>query len=311
METERLSAEWKNRFEWNEYHETTGGIAVSWLDTMNTGAAIAEKSERNTSFYLQHRWHSREKFDLLGGIRHDQYDDGEGSTTFRIAGAYHINEKVELHGSVASGFRRPSVVDLYGFFGSGGNLNLKSETSLGWDLGVQYSPNENHNFDLTFFHNDIDDLIASGPGPAFTAMNVQEARTRGFEFSYKAKWLQDRVETRLAYTWLQAENLTSDSRLLRRPTHTLNADVNVAVTDTINLGAGVTWVADREDSDAATFARIDADDYIVARIYGSWQATENVQFNARVENLFDEQYSEVDGFPARGVGAFAGVTLKW
>lgn len=311
VDSEFQSINWSNRYTWNNHHETSAGISVSWLDTSNSSAAIHDFSEQNESIYLQHRWHQDDQSDFLVGLRHDHYDEGENSTTFRIAGSYRACDRTKLHASIASGFRRPSVVDLFGFGGYGGNPNLKSEESLGWDAGVTFDITDRSSLDITYFHNDIDNLITSGPAPDYTAMNIDEARTRGIELSHRASFLDERIHTHLAYTWLQAENLTAPSRLVRRPSHTLNADINANITDKLVLGAGVTWVANREDFDSSSFARIDAEDYATARIYGRYQISDTVSFHGRIENLFDQQYSEIDGFPARGIGAFAGITVEW
>ena len=142
-------------------------------------------------------------------------------------------------------------------------------------------------------------------------MNIQEARTRGMEVGCGASFFDERLHARLAYTWLQAENLTTSTRLVRRPEHTLNADISANVTDKLVLGTGLIWVANREDFDSNSFARIDAEDYATARIYTRYQLNDMVAINGRIENLFDQKYSEVDGFPARGIGAFTGVTIQW
>jgi vitamin B12 transporter len=47
----------------------------------------------------------------------------------------------------------------------------------------------------------------------------------------------------------------------------------------------------------------------VLRIYGSWQVRDRITVKARIENLLDERYEDVNGYPALGVGAFAG--LEW
>ena len=56
---------------------------------------------------------------------------------------------------------------------------------------------------------------------------------------------------------------------------------------------------------------IEAEDYVVARVYASWAATERLTVRARVENLFDENYEAVNGFPSLGVRAFAGVEWRF
>jgi vitamin B12 transporter len=309
VETNYQSLQWRNLITWNDQHETSAGINVTWLDTANSEAGINDFSEQNESIYLQHRWHQDDLSDFLVGFRHDHYDEGQNSTTFRIAGSYEPRSGTRLHASTSSGFRRPSVVDLYGFGGFGGNLNLKSEESLGWDAGVTFEMTETSTLDITYFHNKIENLISYGPAPDYTAINIDEARTRGIEVSYRASFHDERIQTRLAYTWLEAENLSTGTRLIRRPTHTLNADINAKVSDKLVIGAGMTWVADREDYDF--FAVVDAEDYSTARIYAHYQLSDTVSINGRIENLFDHQYSEIPNFPARGMGAFAGITIEW
>jgi outer membrane cobalamin receptor len=36
-----------------------------------------------------------------------------------------------------------------------------------------------------------------------------------------------------------------------------------------------------------------------------------VTFKARVENLFDEPYAQVDGYPQLGIGAYAGIEVQF
>ena len=68
----------------------------------------------------------------------------------------------------------------------------------------------------------------------------------------------------------------------------------------------VAFAAHRRDLDAKTFRLIDAEDYTVVRIYGAWQVNARLALKARVENLLNENYEEVNGYPALGWGAFAG-----
>ena len=65
------------------------------------------------------------------------------------------------------------------------------------------------------------------------------------------------------------------------------------------------------DVDAATFATIHGEDYTVVRVYGAWQATPRLAVKARLENLLNEKYEEVNGYPQLGFGVFAGVEWKF
>ena len=67
----------------------------------------------------------------------------------------------------------------------------------------------------------------------------------------------------------------------------------------------------RRDVDAKTFRQIDAEDYTVARVYGAWQVNARLALKVRLENLLNEKYEEVNGYPALGFGAFGGVEWKF
>ena len=47
------------------------------------------------------------------------------------------------------------------------------------------------------------------------------------------------------------------------------------------------------------------------RVYGAWQVNSRLTVKARVENLLDEAYAEVHGYPQLGRGAFAGVEWRF
>ena len=49
----------------------------------------------------------------------------------------------------------------------------------------------------------------------------------------------------------------------------------------------------------------------MTRIYAAWQVTPRLTVKARLENLLDESYEEVNGYPALGFGAFGGVEWKF
>ena len=142
-----------------------------------------------------------------------------------------------------------------------------------------------------------------------TTANVDRARTRGLELSARER-LGDTWAGRLAYTYLEAENLTEHTRLLRRPRHMLAAGLERKFGGGFSAGAGVVYVAQRQDVDPLTFGTIDPGDYTVARLYAAWAVTDRVTVKLRVENLLDEHYEEVSGYPARGAGVFAGLEAK-
>jgi len=221
------------------------------------------------------------------------------------------DRRLKLRATHGTAFRSPGFLDLYGqspFYV--GNPGLRPEKSRGWDAGFDYYLADNRGtVSATWFENRFRDLIIFDFGvfPGTTA-NVERARSRGLELKTDLT-LSAATTLRLAYTYLEADNLTQNIRLLRRPRHSGNADLWRDFGGGFSAGAGVRWAAKRRDVHAATFATIDAEDYAVARLYAAWQFHERLTLRLRVENLFDEGYAEVHGYPQPGRGAFAG--LEW
>ena len=70
---------------------------------------------------------------------------------------------------------------------------------------------------------------------------------------------------------------------MRRPRHSGSLDLWRDFGGGFSAGTGVAAVAQREDVNAATFATIDGEDYLVARVYGAWQATPRLAVKLRLE----------------------------
>jgi len=115
----------------------------------------------------------------------------------------------------------------------------------------------------------------------------------------------------LGYTYLSAKDENTDLALLRRPRHTLSGEVRCEVAQGWIVGAGVRGVMNRYDTNPSTFSRERAEDYVVARVFTQYEVRKNLLLKLRVENLFDEDYSEVAGYPALPVAVHGGVEWRF
>ena len=314
VQNRRGVLDWQNTYTGFARHRITAGLTAEANHTRNTGFGDINKHQSLLAFFAQDEFSPIDDLYLTGGVRNDDYDTFGHATTGRVTAAWltaHRTLKFRASGSTA--FRSPSFLDLYGtsaFYV--GNPNLHAEKARGWDAGVDYYlPEKKGTLSATWFETTYRDLItfdfSAFPG---TVINVERAKTRGLELTAQTS-LPGVMEARLAYTYLEADNLTQNTRLLRRPRHSLSADVWHDFGTGFSLGVGAVVVADRQDVDAASFATIDAEDYTVVRLYTAWQINERLSVKARVENLLDERFEDVNGYPALGLGAYAGVTWKF
>jgi vitamin B12 transporter len=292
-----------------ERHRLTGGFTAEANHTRNTGFGNINRRQTLLAVFAQDEFSPHERVSLTAGVRNDDFDTFGRATTGRGTAAWRLALGVKLRASYGTAFRSPSFLDLYGesaFYR--GNPNLRPERARGWDAGADYTfAAERGTLSATWFEMAFRDLIASTP--SFRSVeNIQRARTQGVEVA--AKWiLPGTTHLSGSYTYLEADNLTAGTRLLRRPRHRVSADVSRDFGSRWVAGAGVAWTAQREDIHARTFVRVDGEDFAVVRIYGTWQVSERLSVKGRLENLLDENYEEVNGYPSLGFGAFGG--MEW
>lgn len=295
-----------------ERHRLTGGLTAEANHTRNTGFGNINERQGLLAVFAQDEFAPADDLHLTAGLRNDDFDTFGRATTGRATAAWLVaRRQLKLRATYGTAFRSPSFLDLYGesaFYA--GNPNLRPERARGWDAGADwYLPRRRGTVGLTWFETRFSNLIASTAN--FRSVeNIQRARTRGAEVAVQLD-LSSARQVRLAYTYLEAENLTTGTRLLRRPRHRVSVDAWREFGRGISGGLGVATTAGREDVHAQTFRVVDGEDFTVVRVFGAWQATERLAVKARVENLLNERYEEVHGYPALGVGAFAGVEWRF
>ena len=211
-------------------------------------------------------------------------------------------ENIILVSRYSTSFSPPQANDLYGMWG---NPNLMPEEAEAWEVGVSALPNEIINFRVTYFDTKYTNLIEwSGSSTA----NVGIARTKGVESSIEA--VLGNYSSRFSFSYLDAVNSNTDQRLLRRPRILGNFVVQHA-NDFSTLGLGLKFVQDVMDIDGGNFSTIEGDDYAIVRLFGDYKISEEIKLFGRIENLMDEGYEEVDGYPALGRGVYAGLGFSF
>ncbi|RME71797.1 MAG: TonB-dependent receptor [Verrucomicrobia bacterium] len=255
--------------------------------------------------------HVNEAFTITAGIRNDHYDSVGGAATWRAGASWQLTDLTRVRGTYGTGFSAPAATDRFGVpsWGLLPNPDLLPEKSRGWDIGIDQDLNfAGMVLSATWFDNHFKNLFEweTIDYTTFEGMIVNRARasTRGLELAFRAQ-PHSAVTTRLAYTYLRAKNDETGDTLIRRPEHTLNADISVQISRQLLAGAGVRFVANRTDSVGPM------PDYVTARLFGRYQLNESLVISARVENLLNETYEEVAGYPALPIGGYAGIEWRF
>lgn len=258
-------------------------------------------SDTDDSFSLTGLWtqailEPTELLTLTGGLRYDDHSEFGDHVTYRATGSYLLGDSgFRLHSSVGTGFRAPSLYELYGPWV--GNTDLEPEKSVSFDVGVEHRFNDRFVADVTYFMLDIDNLIEFSGGVYNQVPGT--SRQRGVETSllYEAN---DWLSFGMAYTYTHTRD-AAGNRNIRVPRHEVALTAAYKPAEKWTITGLAKFVANTVDS-----GDFKLDDYVLLNAKVSYQATESTELYVRGENLLDQDYQTVRGFNTPGIGVFAG-----
>ena len=252
---------------------------------------------------------------FVAGGRLDHFNQFGDVWTYRVASNYKIDKTdTTLHSSVATGFSPPSSQDK--IFGN--NFGLNPEKDFGWDIGFEHRLwNKRVTVGATYFHNDLSNII--GFDQTFSkAFNLGTAETQGLESELRAAPIIDLTIT-ASYTYLEAEKTSSadvgapqGSRLPRRPRNEVYVSGSYLWCKKLRTTVEAKFVNAREELNRNFFGpNFDIEDYSFVNIAAEYEINPHMSIFGRIDNLTDEHYSEVFGFPALGRVAYGGLKLRF
>lgn len=240
---------------------------------------------------------------LTAGLRHDEHSVFGGDTTYRGTASYLFADTgTRLHSSLGTGFRAPSLYELYD--PSYGTSTLKPENSVSFDAGVEQAfLGGRFVADVTYFRLTVDDLIDYDFSTSKYNQVSGTTRSQGVEasFTYAAT---DWLDLGGSYTYTDSRK-PDGSRSVLVPKHAVVLSANARPAEKWTVGADLKFVADTVDSVGKL------GDYTLLNAKVAYQLTDTTEVYLRGENLLNEHYQTVRGYGTPGISAFAGIRAKF
>ncbi len=296
-DVERIVFSTDQRVVFGENYELLGGAFVEENDFKNSIGT--DQDELRLGAYLGWTWTPLSNFALDSVLRWEDYADYGDEMTWRVGASWEVAENTRIRGGIGRAFRTPTYLDLFGTAFGAGNLALEAEDSLGWDLGLEREIFDNHALSVTWFENSIDGRIQSFPTPPINLGGT--TKTEGLEIGLSGGWRDNRIRYRANWTFL-GESISD------QPKHSGSASLDWQISEKLLIGIGASYVDQRSYGGAAL------DDYLLMRLYGSYELNENISLNCRVENATDQDYDLANfgtAIPGAGFGVFGGLQVRF
>ncbi|WP_368564098.1 TonB-dependent vitamin B12 receptor [Pseudoxanthomonas sp. UTMC 1351] len=241
------------------------------------------------------------KHQLQASLRQDDNEQFGDHATGSLGYGLSLGKGLKLTASYGTGFKAPTINDLYyPFFG---NPDLKPESSKSLNVGVaQYADSWNWTFNV--FENRVDDLV-SYDSSIFLPNNIDKARIRGAEFTFDTQIAGFEISAQLSHvdprnrtrtTPTGTDNLNYDNLLARRARNSGRIDIDRRFGD-FRIGTTFAGASHRYD-DAANQMRLAGYGTLDLRV--EYAINDEWTLQARANNVFDREYETVAWYYQRG-----------
>jgi vitamin B12 transporter len=263
--------------------------------TDSFGLDVDSRDRDNNALFLEDRISiaaaNGGSFEIAAGVRRDDYDTFGSEVSPRVAAAW-VRNGHKIRVAYGEGFRAPAIGELYSpFFGF---PDLHAEKSHSMEVGYDRYFQNGSFITASLFDSDYDDLIFYDVIANHYA-NINSASSRGLELG--ASHTFGSLTASLSYTYLDTQDDSTGDDLLRRPRHSgslaLGYDLDPFTAELVVAHTG----ARLDITDLFPYGNVTNEVHTIADL------TLRYTFGAitpyvRVENLTDERYDEVFGYPS-------------
>tara|TARA_B100000029_G_C17602094_1_gene966185 strand:+ start:2458 stop:4230 length:1773 start_codon:yes stop_codon:yes gene_type:complete len=289
----------------NNYYDlfhTNSILGFSYIDEalyeLSYGTSFKISNNIN-EFFIQSEYIPFKQNIINTGIRLINHSRYGNYFTGNINIGYYINNNLMFTTGLGKSFRSPDGTDLFGY---GGNAKLKPEESISAEVGFKYKLEKNNYFSLSIFNNEIRNLIESDGS---IMQNLNKARITGIEMVYKNTF--NLIDYKIDYTYQEADDLTNDTLLSRRPRNKIvgkfsyGYDVNNILSLTM-LGESV------RDNSIYDYQRLGG--YMIFNANYLHKKNDYI-ISFKINNIFDKKYRQAHNYNTEGASIYISLATNF
>ncbi|MBJ2123975.1 TonB-dependent siderophore receptor [Flavobacterium sp. IB48] len=223
---------------------------------------------------------------------------------------YQLNNQQKLGATISQKTRFATIKDRYSYrMGTAiPNPDLKPEKAINYELNYTATLFEKITFQTALFYSSLSDAILSvsnvEPGKS-QMQNFGEADYKGIEAQLNYAILEN-LSLNLNYTYIERKNITNPNiHFTDVPNTKVMGTLEYSPIKILRLIANTEFNSPRFSTSYG--ARVP--DYTLLNLYVSGKISKNFSLDAGLNNIFDRNYSLVEGYPEEGRNFF--VTLRF
>ena len=283
------------------------GVDVSRVSINSNN--LGEHHRIMANVFLEHRFQFFDnQLDITPGVAITYFSDFKFHAFPGIDVGYQLSESIKIYGNLGTTYRIPTYTDLfYRDPVTIGNPDLQPEEAFSQEIGLKFNRG-NFSGSMAFFNrhatNLIDYIRPNTSQTIFTATNITEVNTKGFEFdaNYNFKMVGFTQTLSVGYSFLDDTILEQNKELSRYSLNTLRHHFTTRFSSKIlkNLTQNIIY----KHAERTT-----------GQSYNVWDASivltlSEIDFTFTANNIFDADYIESGFVPMPGSNVLFGMRFK-
>ena len=283
------------------------GVDVSRVSINSNN--LGEHHRIMANVFLEHRFHFFDnQLDITPGVAITYFSDFKFHAFPGIDVGYQLSESIKIYGNLGTTYRIPTYTDLfYRDPVTIGNPDLQPVEAFSQEIGMKFNRGY-FSGSMAFFNRDANNLIdyirPNTSQTIFTATNITEVNTKGFEFdaNYNFKMVGFTQTLSLGYSFLDDTILEQNKELSRYSLNTLRHHFTTRFSSKIlkNLTQNIIY----KHAERTT-----------GQSYNVWDASivltlSEIDFTFTANNIFDSDYIESGFVPMPGSNVLFGMRFK-
>ncbi len=275
-----------------------------------------DNSLHQTSFYASLFFSALNKrLNVEIGGRTNKHSRYGSNSTFTFNPSFSITQNWRLFASVATGFKAPSIYQVFDQYS--GNLDLQPEKSTNYELGVQQSHSKVSSR-IVYFHRDIKNGI-DYDYVNFKYFNFVKQVADGVELELTVKPIKS-LRITANYTYVGGDEKTQSRKsthdttynyLLRRPKSSFNLDAGYRFSNAFFAGISARAVSDRYDVGGYQKNDVLLDSYFLLGAYAEYKWKDRLKFFVDAQNIGNKKFFDLRGYNSIPFLLSGGVTFTW
>ncbi|MDO1502346.1 TonB-dependent receptor [Winogradskyella maritima] len=283
----------------NAQYTSKAGITGFGLDVSKIylrSNNLGNRQRFMANLFAEHRFSlANDKLDITPGVAVTYFSDFKFNAFPGLDIGYEISDRFKVYGNVGYTYRIPTYTDLYyNDPRTSGNPDLEPEEAFAQEVGLKYVGTR-FNATVAVFNRDAENLIdyirPDTGTDIFTATNIREVNTKGFEFdaSYNFKLGAFNQNLAFGYAYLDDDIFDLNEDLSRYSLNTLKHQYTTRFSSQLfkNIRQNIIYkYAERT----------------TGQTYNVWDASlvmtlKKMQFTVTANNIFDADYIETGFTP--------------